>query len=106
MAEKSSLSGARCSASTINSHLFQRPLDYLFDIERGRTISIRLLHHAVSHSANFFRGLLRSDIIFAHIKDHALNKLEGVIQHQLLHFPVVTSAPILSRQKGPPNFNL
>jgi hypothetical protein len=61
--------------------VFQRPLDYISDIERGRTISIRLLHHAVSHSANFFRGLLRSNIIFPDVKNHVLNKLEGVIQH-------------------------
>jgi hypothetical protein len=59
----------------------QRPLDDVSDIERGLTISICLLHHAVSHTANFFRGLLRSNIIFADIKDHALNKLEGVIKH-------------------------
>ena len=56
--------------------------------------------------ANFFGGLLRSNIIFPDIKDHVLNKLEGVIQHQLFQFPVVTPAPIISREKRPPNFNL
>jgi hypothetical protein len=61
--------------------VFQRPLDYVSDIERGRTVSIRLLHHAVSHAANFFCGLLRSNIIFPDVKNHVLNKLEGVIQH-------------------------
>ena len=60
---------------------FTRLLDYVPYIESGRTASISLLDHAVSHSANFFGGLLGANIIFADKENHVLNKLEGMIQH-------------------------
>jgi hypothetical protein len=56
-------------------------LDYVSDIERGRTISIRLLHHAAFDPANFFRGPLRSNIVSPNKEHHGLNKLERMMQH-------------------------
>ena len=56
-------------------------LDYVPDVERGRTVSINLFHQTVSDSANFFGGLLGANIIFADQQHNALHKLEGMIQH-------------------------
>ena len=67
--------------STTNSHLIQGPLDYVPDIEGGRTISVSFLHQTIFDCADFFGRLLRSNIICPDIKDHVFNKLEGVIQH-------------------------
>src|SRR6266404_834670 len=58
-----------------------RLLDYVPDVETGRTVSVKLFHQTVSDSANFFGGLLGANIIFADQQHHALNKLEGMIQH-------------------------
>ena len=57
-------------------------------------------------SAYLFHGLLRAKILWAHKKENAVHKLEGVPQHELFHFPIVDAAPVGSGQKRPADFNL
>jgi len=50
-------------------------------VERRWTVSINLFHHTAFDPANFFSCLLRTNIIFADVKNHVLNKLERMTQH-------------------------
>ena len=56
-----------------------RLLDYV--LERKPIAVIGLFHQTIFDGANFFRGLLGANVIFADVKNHALNKLEGMSQH-------------------------
>src|SRR6266508_3982174 len=91
-----SIPACRAVALQRRVHSWLRLLDYISHIERWWTVAVNLLHHTAFDSTNFFRCLLRTNIIFADVKHDVSNKLERVIQHQSFHFPVVTAAPIFS----------
>src|SRR6476659_2871081 len=56
--------------------------------------------------ANFRDRLLRSKVLFPDDKDDAINKSKGVIEHELLQFAIVGSAPEFALQKRPAHFYL
>jgi len=56
---------------------FTRLLDYIPDAAGKPTASISLHDRTASDCANFFRGLLRSNIIFANVENYVLNKLKA-----------------------------
>ena len=58
-----------------------RLLDYILHVQGKPTGLISFCHHTIFDSANFFRGLLGTNVIFADVKNHVLNKFEGMIQH-------------------------
>lgn len=58
-----------------------RLLDYILHVEGKPTGLISFFHHTIFDAANFFRGLLGANVIFADVENHVLNKLEGMSQH-------------------------
>src|SRR4051812_18864956 len=56
-------------------------------------------------SADFFESLLRPKVLFADNKKHAIDKSEGVIEHELLQLAIVGSAPEFALQKSPPDLH-
>ncbi|HEV2806138.1 MAG TPA: hypothetical protein VGW57_14540 [Chthoniobacterales bacterium] len=59
-----------------------------------------------SHPTDFLHRFLRPKVLLADREDDVLCKPEGVRQHQVFHLPVVTSAPILSRQESESDLDL
>ena len=58
-----------------------RFLDYVLYVEGKPTGLISFFHQTIFDPANFLRGLLRANVILPDVKNHALNKLEGMSQH-------------------------
>src|SRR5262249_34500265 len=53
------------------------------------------------NGTDLFQGLLRSNVVNAHKKNNAIDKLERVIQHQTLHLGVIGATPVGTGQKCP-----
>src|SRR5438876_2601296 len=90
----------------IRVHSWLRLPDHVLYIEMGRMIPVRPRHQSDFDRTNFLHRFLRTKILFPDKEHDALNKLKRVIEQQLFHFPVVTTAPEFSRQKRPSDFNL
>jgi hypothetical protein len=56
-----------------------RLLDHV--LERKPTGLISFFDQTIFNGANFFRGFLGANVIFADVKNHGLYKLEGMRQH-------------------------
>jgi hypothetical protein len=74
------ISNALSSFREIAGRLF-RLLDYVLYVEGKPTGLISFFHQTIFDPANFLRGLLRTNVILPDVKNHALNKLEGMSQH-------------------------
>jgi len=59
-----------------------------------------------AHAAYFFHRPLRAQVPRTNHQDDATHELEGVPQHEALHFPVVHAAPVRPGQKRPADFDL
>src|SRR6185312_13934831 len=73
------------------------------------------LHYAIGRwtlqcldkaGANFFERLLRAKIILAGDEDNAIDKAQGVIDHQSLQLAVIETTPKGALEKCPANLDL
>ena len=58
-------------------------------------------HRPCLEVADLLNGASGAKILRSDQKDHMIDKLESVSQHQLLHFTIVAAAPVRPRQKRP-----
>src|SRR5204863_502404 len=68
-------------------------------------VSIRPCDYSTSQRSNFLHRFLGTDVLFSDKEHHVLNKLERMIQHEAFHFEIVPTAPVLSCQECPSNFD-
>src|SRR5262249_49485602 len=83
-----------------------RFLDHVPHVERRGTIPINLFHHPTFNCPDLLRRSPGAEVVLTDKEDNVLNKLECMIEHQLLHFTVVAPTPISSHQERPSNFDL
>ena len=84
----------------------QGVLAHLVDNVWTVAAQIFVMDATAQHTADFFRGPSRSHVCLANPEHYLVNKQESVVQHQSLNFRIVTSTPIVAREKCPPDLNL
>src|SRR5262249_50622010 len=59
-----------------------------------------------ANGADLLQGPLRADVLYAHEKEDAADEAECMLQHEPLHLPVATAAPVGTHQERPADLDL